>query len=70
MIKRMVNGWFFLSNLEWNMMESLAHEKKRLIEVYSEHSRRFETISVQYKDYSEYLVEQFIEKHQIKNRIV
>lgn len=52
------NRWFFLSDLEWNAVESLAHEKKRLIEVYSEHPRGFEIEGVQYKDYSEYLVEQ------------
>ncbi len=52
------NRWFYITNLDWNSVEKIADEKRKLVEFYSNYKREFEMKGVRYNDYAEYLVEQ------------
>lgn len=51
------NRWYFSAARKWSQVKSFAAQKKKLIEAYVSHPKRFEKDATVYADYSEYLVE-------------
>ncbi|MGD0029103.1 MAG: helix-turn-helix domain-containing protein [Candidatus Bathyarchaeia archaeon] len=51
------NRWYFPVNVAWDEVKSVAENKKRLMDIYINHPRKYERRGVIYDDYSEMLVE-------------